>query len=106
MKRIFSRCVAAVLAVTSPLFSGVSAKAEPATLFNWTGFYIGADAGATVGESKLQLANGAPGIIGKPDSSAFQYGGHIAINSDRTGLLVSKANFGAWTDITASARWP
>jgi outer membrane immunogenic protein len=69
--------VAAVLGVTFPFFSNVSAKAEPTTLFNWTGFYIGADAGGLVSECSLELVTGGPTIIGKPGSSALQYGGHI-----------------------------
>jgi len=69
--------VAAVLAVTFPLLFSAATKAETAALFNWTGFYIGADAGAVWGDGTLELVTGGPRIIGKPDSSAFQYGGHF-----------------------------
>lgn len=49
-----------------------NALADPA--HNWTGFYMGADGGAIIGDSHLSVPNGA---FANPDSSSFVYGGHL-----------------------------
>lgn len=72
---ILKHIIAAVLVAA---LGASAAKAEPAALFNWTGFYVGVDAGALFGRG----TNTIPGSIpvptsAHPNSSGFLYGGHI-----------------------------
>lgn len=74
-KFLVARIAAAALVGALAFASAMPAKAEPAALFNWTGFYIGADAGALSGDGTV--TNPTRGAFANTDSSALLYGGHI-----------------------------
>lgn len=70
MKKIILATLAMSALLSAP------AVAEPAAaMFNWTGFYVGADAGALFGDSTV--ANPSNAVFASPNSSGFLYGGHV-----------------------------
>lgn len=76
MKKLFATGITAAALVGTLAFAPATpAKAEPAAMFNWTGFYIGADAGALFGDGTV--TNPAVHVSANTDSSSLMYGGHL-----------------------------
>lgn len=73
-KFLVARITAAALVGALAFASAKPAKAEPAAMFNWTGFYVGADAGALFGDGTVTIPFFA--VSANTDSSALLYGGH------------------------------
>lgn len=79
MKRILAPAAIALLATSSAMSADLGYK-KPSPVpvfaaFNWTGAYVGIDAGYMFGTAKTTVP-GAPGTSATPEPSAFTLGGH------------------------------
>lgn len=80
MKRILTTTAFALLATTSLMAADLGTRKPsvvvPAIMaFNWTGFYVGADAGYSFGKGNFNVT-GAAGAVSSPAPSGFSLGLH------------------------------
>jgi outer membrane immunogenic protein len=65
MKKLVTCSIAVAALIGTPAFAadmGVPAAPLPAPVYNWTGWYVGVNAGASMGKAKTDF-NGAPGFL-------------------------------------------
>jgi outer membrane immunogenic protein len=95
---------APALAADRPIY-----KAPPvyAPIFNWTGFYIGADAGY-LWSSVDAFVPFIPGLgTATPDPSGFSFGGHIGYRYQfPNGFVVGVEGDIGWLDASATGAFP
>jgi len=91
------RASLAASAATAALLAGMGgAAAEPAPIYNWTGFYIGANAGYGWGEANNDRA-------GKFKDSGTQFGLHGGYNHQFGGIVVGFEADAAISNIDAGS---
>jgi outer membrane immunogenic protein len=90
MKRLarFAALAGLMIAIGSPAQAGDRA-------FNWTGLYIGVDAGYLSGDADYALAPGT-GYASNPKPSGFVGGGHIGYRWQSPSKLVLGVELDAW----------
>jgi outer membrane immunogenic protein len=102
MKRIVSTAVLAMFAIGGAQAADLGYK-KPSpvpvmTHFSWTGFYVGVDAGYSVGRSNFNVT-GAAGAVSTPEPSGFSIGGHAGYRYQLQNNVVLGAEVRAFGNI-------